>query len=100
MTLDQLACGDAAQIASIDGGLGIRRRLEALGIYPGDRVKMIQVSAFRGPVLVEAGGRRLAIGRGVSWCTPQPPQDAGRRDDVRAGGSHPSRARRRHADDT
>ena len=66
MTLDQLACGDAAQIASIDGGLGIRRRLEALGIYPGDRVKMIQVSAFRGPVLVETGVRRLAIGRGVA----------------------------------
>jgi len=66
MTLDQLGCGEEARIASIDGGLGIRRHLEALGLYPGDRIKLVQVSAFRGPVLVETGGRRLAIGRGVA----------------------------------
>jgi ferrous iron transport protein A len=66
MTLDQLARGDEARIASIDGGLGMRRHLEALGVYPGDAVKVIQVSALRGPVLVETGGRKLAIGRGVA----------------------------------
>jgi ferrous iron transport protein A len=66
MTLDQLECGEEAWIASIDGGFGIRRHLEALGLYPGDRVKMIQAGAFRGPVLVEARGARLAIGRGVA----------------------------------
>jgi ferrous iron transport protein A len=66
MTLDQLGSGEEARIASIDGGLGVRRHLEALGLYPGDRVKMIQAGAFHGPVLVEARGTRLAIGRGVA----------------------------------
>jgi ferrous iron transport protein A len=67
MTLDQLARGDEARIRlHPDGGFGLRRHLEALGLYPGDAVRVVQVSALRGPVLVEASGRRLAIGRGVA----------------------------------
>jgi len=79
MTLDQVARGDEARIASIDGGLGMRRHLEALGIYPGDLLRVVQVGALHGPVLVETGGRRLAIGRGVaSRVLVQVPVAAGR----------------------
>jgi len=66
MTLAELARGDEACVASIEGGFGIRRHLEALGLHAGDAVRIIQAGALRGPVLIETGGRRLAIGRGVA----------------------------------
>ncbi len=66
MTLDELKSGQKARITSISDGLGASRHLEALGMHPGDCVRMIRAAAFRGPVFLEASGVKLAIGRGMA----------------------------------
>lgn len=66
MTLDQLPPGDEARVLDIRGGHGLQRRLNHLGIHLGDTVRMSGRSAFRGPLLVQIHGMRVALGRGVA----------------------------------
>lgn len=66
MTLDQLHQGDEARVVSIRAGHGVQRRLSHLGIHPGDTVRMSGRGAFRGPLLVQIHGSRVALGRGIA----------------------------------
>jgi ferrous iron transport protein A len=50
----------------IDGGHGIRAHLNTLGIHVGDWLTVVERAPFRGPVLVEVNGTRVAIGRGIA----------------------------------
>ena len=90
MTLDQLNPGDEARVLDIRAGLGLRRRLNHLGIHIGDTVVLSGHGAFRGPLLVQVQGMQVALGRGVarhvlveplgrSTATPHPPLSPGRR---------------------
>ncbi|KAF0208037.1 MAG: metal-dependent transcriptional regulator [Actinomycetota bacterium] len=40
--------------------------LASLGMYPGTRVKVCDVAPFHGPLMVEIGGSRYALGRDVA----------------------------------
>lgn len=51
---------------SIDGGHRVRSHLNTLGIHVGDWLTVVERAPFRGPVLVEINGTRLALGRGVA----------------------------------
>jgi ferrous iron transport protein A len=51
---------------SIDGGHRVRAHLNTLGIHVGDWLTVVERAPFRGPVLVEINGTRLALGRGVA----------------------------------
>lgn len=66
MTLDGLQAGDRARVVEIRGGRGLERRLTHMGIHPGDIVLMTQAGIFRGPLLIEVRGCRIALGRGVA----------------------------------
>lgn len=66
MTLDQLKPGDEACILDIRAGHGLQRRLNHLGIHPGDTVYLSGRGAFRGPLLVQIHGMQVALGRGVA----------------------------------
>lgn len=66
MTLIHLAPGESARVVGIHGGHGIRRNLNQLGIHIGDQVLLSGRGAFRGPLLVEVRGVRMALGRGVA----------------------------------
>jgi len=66
MTLDQLRPGDEARVLDIRGGHGLQRRLNYLGIHPGDTVRLSGRGAFRGPFLVDVHGTQIALGRGVA----------------------------------
>jgi Fe2+ transport system protein FeoA len=44
----------------------VRAHLNNLGIHIGDWLTVVERAPFRGPVLVEINGSRLAIGRGVA----------------------------------
>ena len=66
MTLEQLNPGDRARVVGIHGGRGLRRHLEQVGIHPGDILSLESLSAFRGPILIEVHGSRIALGRGVA----------------------------------
>jgi len=66
MTLADANNQDSVRIEEIDAGAGLRRRLSCLGLAEGDTVTVLSQAAFRGPLLVEARGAKIAVGRGVA----------------------------------
>ncbi len=66
MTLDQLSKGTNARVISIAGGPGLYRNLSQMGIHPGDTIVVSGSGAFRGPLLVDIHGIRIALGRGIA----------------------------------
>jgi len=66
MTLADATAREPVKITDIDAGCGVRRRLEHMGLHTGDVVTVLSRAAFRGPLLVQAHGVRLAVGRGVA----------------------------------
>ncbi len=66
MTLEQIDVGRDGTVVAIEGGGGVRSHLGALGIHVGDRIRVVERAPFRGPVLVEVHGTRVALGRGVA----------------------------------
>jgi ferrous iron transport protein A len=60
--LSEIPEGKTIKVVQIEGGRGIKCRLEGLGIYPGQTIKVLRNKW--GPVLVESMGRKIAIGRG------------------------------------
>jgi len=65
-TLEQVALQDHAKVVDIDGGMRVRSHLNTLGIHVGDTVRVVERAPFRGPVLIEIHGTRVALGRGVA----------------------------------
>ena len=66
MTLEDIAVQQAALVRDIEGGRGVRSHLNTLGIHVGDRITVVERAPFRGPVLVEINGSRVALGRGIA----------------------------------
>ena len=66
MTLDHVELREQARVIGIEGGQGVRSHLNTLGIHVGDRIVVVERAPFRGPVLVEVHGSRVALGRGVA----------------------------------
>jgi ferrous iron transport protein A len=66
MALDTVGVRRKARVIMIDGGHRVRAHLNTLGIHIGDWLTVVERAPFRGPVLVEVNGTRLALGRGVA----------------------------------
>jgi len=66
MTLAQMQSGQSGVVIQIQGGHGVVRRLNALGIVPGKRITKISSMLMRGPVTVEVDRVRIAIGFGMT----------------------------------
>jgi len=66
MTLDQVRENQEVIVRNFLGGFGFRRRLYGLGIYPGERLKVLNNALMRGPILLEVRGVEVAVGRGVA----------------------------------
>lgn len=66
MTLDTVGIRRQARVIMIDGGQRVRSHLNNLGIHIGDWLTVVQRAPFRGPVLVEVNGSRVALGRGIA----------------------------------
>ncbi len=58
--------GQSGRVMQIDGGIGMVNRLNALGIRPGKKITKVSSMMMRGPVTVQLGGTRLAIGFGMA----------------------------------
>lgn len=65
-TLAQMEIGQAGIIVGIQGGRGLIRRLEALGIRPGKKVTKISAALFRGPVTLRVDNSQVAVGFGMA----------------------------------
>jgi ferrous iron transport protein A len=66
MTLDSMQLRRKAYVAEIIGGRGVRSHLNTLGIHVGDEITVVERAPFRGPVLVEIHGSRVALGRKIA----------------------------------
>ncbi len=64
-TLLNIAAGEKAEIVSLAGGYGFMRRLQEMGLIPGQIVQVVRNSAI-GPVEISVMGTHLAIGRGIA----------------------------------
>ncbi|MBU1049721.1 ferrous iron transport protein A [Candidatus Bipolaricaulota bacterium] len=65
MMLSQLPFGEFGRVTQIEGGHGVLRNLNQLGIHVGDVVTLASRGAFRGPYLLLVHGMQVALGRGV-----------------------------------
>lgn len=66
VTLLELKPRQVATIVGINSGFGLQERLECLGLRPGAQVRKISSQLFGGPVVVQTGNTRIAIGRGAA----------------------------------
>jgi len=66
ISLTKLKSKKSAIVKSIEGGEGIQRRLEALGIRKGKKITKISSHFWKGPVTVLAGKTKIAIGYGMA----------------------------------
>ena len=58
--------GAKGRITVLSAGPGLCRRLEEMGLRSGLEVVKISGMPLRGPVVVQVGGTRLAIGHGMA----------------------------------
>ena len=66
MALDTVEVRNQVRVMAIAGGHRVRAHLNTLGIHVGDWLTVVERAPFRGPVLVEINGTRLALGRGIA----------------------------------
>jgi len=64
-SLEQLPVGVKARVEQLQGGYGFLQKVRDLGIGEGQVVRKIQQTG-RGPVLIECGELRVAIGHGIA----------------------------------
>lgn len=58
--------GESGVVIEIQGGWGLLRRLEALGIRPNVPITKVSSQLARGPVTIQAGNTQAAIGFGMA----------------------------------
>jgi len=66
VNLSQMYSGQSGKVVEIDGGVGLVSRLSAMGIRPGRKITKLSSMLMRGPVTVQQGSTRLAIGFGMA----------------------------------
>ena len=57
--------GEGGTVVEIRAGRGLTRRLLAMGIAPGMRIRVLK-SSGPGPIVIEIGQTRIALGRGAA----------------------------------
>ncbi|WP_297516814.1 FeoA family protein [Thermococcus sp.] len=60
-----LVPGERGVVVDLRGGPNFRSRLYAMGLAPGAVVRVLE-NYPRGPVIIEVGGTRLALGKGMA----------------------------------
>ncbi|WP_367183019.1 ferrous iron transport protein A [Thermococcus sp.] len=63
--LISLRPGERGIVVDLRGGPNFRSKLYAMGLAPGAIIRVLE-NYPRGPVIVEAGGTRLALGKGMA----------------------------------
>ncbi|MGB3341678.1 MAG: FeoA family protein [bacterium] len=66
ISLTQMGAGQSGTIDNIQGGHGIRAKLEAMGMRPGVRITKVSGQIMQGPVILRAGNTQVAIGFGMA----------------------------------
>jgi len=66
LNLTQMEIGETGKIIEVRGGLGLTRRLDALGVRPGKKVTKTSSTFFRGPVTLRIDNTQVAVGFGMA----------------------------------
>jgi len=64
--LTQMRRGERGKVVDIQGGWGLLRKLEALGIKPGKEIVKVSSQLMRGPITIRVGNTQVAIGFGMA----------------------------------
>jgi len=64
--LTQMKAGEKGRVVDIQGGWGLLRKMDALGIRPGTEVVKISSQLMRGPIIIKVGNTQVAIGFGMA----------------------------------
>jgi len=64
--MDQVGKTTEVNVLEINGGWGVRHRLNRMGIHPGDRVLVKRSGIMGGPILIQVHGMEVALGRGLA----------------------------------
>ena len=62
VTLVQCELGDRVKVFAMAAGQGATLDLMNMGLNIGDEIELVQRSPFRGPLLIQHDGTRIAIG--------------------------------------
>ena len=65
-SLSTLEIGETAKVKYIMGGMGFQSKILSLGIRIGKSIKVLSSQPFRGPIAIEVGGTKIALGRGMA----------------------------------
>lgn len=66
MTLLDAPIGKTVKIIEYRGGKSVYSKLRQLGLTPGREVKVLRYAPLGGPLMVDVGGRSVALGRGIA----------------------------------
>jgi len=66
MDLTRMRAGEKGVVVEIQGGFGLLRRLETLGIRPTVEITKVSAQFARGPVTVQVGNTQSALGFGMA----------------------------------
>jgi len=66
MDLLQVDNGIWVKVLRFAGSGGLDLKMRSMGLLPGDYARVIRQAPFGGPILVEFGGRAIALGRGIA----------------------------------
>jgi len=64
--LTQMKAGEIGRVADIQGGWGLLRKTEALGIKVGTEIVKVSSQLMRGPIIIRVGNTQVAIGFGMA----------------------------------
>ncbi|MBE0434019.1 ferrous iron transport protein A [candidate division WOR-3 bacterium] len=64
--LTDIESGQTGKVAEVQGGHGMRTRLNAMGVRPGVQITKVSGQFMRGPIIVRIGSTRIAIGFGMA----------------------------------
>ena len=65
MRLVDVKIGEVVRVVGFRGNK-VDARLLQVGLYPGDRMRLLRLAPLGGPLLVDVGGREMALGRAVA----------------------------------
>jgi ferrous iron transport protein A len=66
LNLTQLKSGQSGTIIKIEGGLGLIRHLESMGVRLGKKITKTSAQFWQGPQTVKVGNLQVAIGFGMA----------------------------------
>lgn len=64
--LSDVQAGSSYTVVEIKGGLRVRQNLAKLGVLPGIEVTVEKEAGFRGGLLLDVEGRKVAVARSVA----------------------------------